>query len=341
MELATLALLVTVSGYGDVNDEGYPNDEERWLILWTNAARVAPAEFEDDYAMGNCSTDDFSEDELTPKEPLYIDLDLTEAARYHSQDMNDNGCFQHESCDGTDTWTRIDRFYDDASGTMGENIAYGGSDARFSVLSMWMCSTSGHRANIMEGAYNEMGGGVVNSYMTQDFAQGELKEGDPPMRMGADKNYEYLADWGDDEAPARISVVRDGLETPLELEHGEPELGLYGTVMPEEADVACHETYWLWETAGGEQGTFPEDGSFTDGDCEDEYGWIDSQIPLEGGGEDGGEFSFGCNGGAGGGGKDLADDEFAVSGCASAPLRAGGWVFAVAGLVALARRRGR
>lgn len=336
MDLASLVLLAAVAGYGDVNAEGYPNDEERWLILWTNAARVAPAEFEDDYAAGGCSTADFSDDELTAKDPLYIDLALTEAARYHSQDMNDHGCFQHESCDGTDTWTRIDRFYTDAAGMMGENIAYGSADARYAVLSMWMCSDSGHRANIMEGAYNEMGAGVVNTYMTQDFAQGELKEGDPPMRMGAEKNGEYLADWADDAAPERLSVIRDGRETAMELAHGAPERGIWQARLPSEGEGPCHETYYQWETADGQVGTFPETGSFTDGECDDDLGWIASQIPTGADGDD--AFSFGCNGGAGGGGKEVDDDEFAVTGCVTAPLRAGGWLLAVAAL-AIGRRR--
>lgn len=307
MDLASLTLLVAVAGYGDPVDT-FPNDEERWLLLWTNAARVAPAEFEDDYAGGGCSTDDFSDDELTPKDPLYLDLMLTEAARYHSQDMHDNGCFQHESCDGTDTWTRIDRYYTDNAGTLGENIAYGSADARYAVLSMWMCSTSGHRANIMEGGYNEMGPGVVETHMTQDFAQGELKEGDPPVRMGADKNGEYWADWADDAAPARLSVVRDGVETPLDLQHGEDTRGVWAAFDPPGDDgVDCHETYWIWETAAGESGTFPATGSWLDGEgCEGDY--VASQIPVGGAGDGDGKFSLvGCasTGGAAHGGLAL------------------------------------
>ena len=158
MDLSSLILLAAVVGYGDPVD-GYPSAEERSLVLWTNAARVDPTEFTTDYRSGGCSTSDFSSDEKTAKEPLYIDLALTEAARYHSNDMRKNGCFQHESCDGTDTWARIESYYKDSQ-YLGENIAYGSTDTRYMVLSLWMCSHSGHRANIMNGDYNEMGGGV-------------------------------------------------------------------------------------------------------------------------------------------------------------------------------------
>ena len=85
MDIPSNLLLTAVSaGYG-VPVEGYPSHDERELLLWTNAARVAPDEFTDEYSAGGCSTDDFSDDELTAKPPLYLDLGLTEASRYHPE----------------------------------------------------------------------------------------------------------------------------------------------------------------------------------------------------------------------------------------------------------------
>jgi hypothetical protein len=86
---------------------------ERQLLLWTNAARVAPEEFENEYQGAGCSFDDFEADEQIAKAPLYIDLDLTEVSRWHSEQMEANDCFQHESCDGTneDFGTRVARYY--------------------------------------------------------------------------------------------------------------------------------------------------------------------------------------------------------------------------------------
>lgn len=328
--IALLAPLALAAGYG-VPVDGFPSAEERWLVLWTNAARVAPTEFTDEYAAGGCSTDDFSDDEKTAKAPLYVDLALTEVARVHSEDMEQNGCFQHESCDGTDTWARIGEYYDDASGAMGENIAMGTSDGRYAVLSMWMCSHDGHRANIMSGDFNEMGGGISGQYQTQDFAGGELKEGSPPVRMATSKDGSWYADWGDTDAPAALSVVRDGVELPLELVNGAPEQGLYAVEAPAQGD--CSHAYVYWKTAGGLEGTFPEEGSFAEGGCTDIVdelaGWSETQPARNG--------IFG----------DVPEEELAdamlsdidLVGCTSAPGRPlGGLVLLLAGLAATRRR---
>lgn len=324
---------VLAAGYG-VPVDGYPNAEERWLLLWTNAARVAPLDFTDEYDAGGCSTDDFADDEKQAKAPLYIDLQLTEAARFHSSDMAENGCFQHESCDGTDTWARIDGFYSDAAGAMGENIAMGTSDAKYAVLSMWMCSHSGHRANIMSADFNEMGPGVDGVYMTQDFAGGELKEGSPPVRMATEKDGDWYADWGDADAPTRLSVVINGNETPLELQHGTAEQGIYAAFSPEAGSDPCHIAFVKWETAGGLSGTFPELGSFASGACDGadpETGWIDDQTDPGNGHTD---TDDGSSSGM------LSDIE--LVGCSTRPgSPSGALAMALGGAAVLVRRRAR
>lgn len=278
MDLAHVVLLTVVgAGYG-VPVDGFPSDEERSLVLWTNAARVAPKEFKTEYSAGGCSLGDFSDDEKTAKAPLYIDLALTEVARVHSKDMKDNGCFQHESCDGTDTWTRVGKYYKDANSGLGENIAMGTEDPKYAVMSMWMCSHSGHRANIMSGGFNEMGGGIAGQYLTQDFAMGELKEGDPPVRVATDYGDEVYADWGDDDAPARLQLNVDGDVTNLELFVGDPEQGIYRRELEAET---C--TPWIveWETESGDAGQFPEQGALLAGGCDEEY---DASAELGSGG---------------------------------------------------------
>lgn len=279
------------AGYG-VPVDGYPSLAERQLLLWTNAARVDPTAFASDYSAGGCSTDDFSADEKTAQAPLYIDLALTEVAREHSDDMAQNGCFQHESCDGTDTWTRIGQYYTETS-NLGENIAYGSSDARFTVLSMWMCSHDGHRGNIMSSGFDEMGPGASGSYWTQDFAGGGvLPDGTPPIRMATDYSLGVYADWGDSAAPATIEVVAEGEATPLDLEHGEGANGVYAaTVEMTEGD----RWFIRYETSAGESGTFPAEGSFEAGGD----GWTADQV---GGGTDDGDgkasaddLSVGCS----------------------------------------------
>ena len=291
MELGQVALLAVVAaGYG-VPEEGFPSDEERALVLWTNAARVAPKEFKSEYSAGGCSLADFSDDEKTAKAPLYIDLALTEVARVHSKDMATNGCFQHESCDGTDTWTRIGKYYKDANGGLGENIAMGTSDPKYAVMSMWMCSHSGHRANIMSGGYNEMGGGISGQYLTQDFALGELKEGEPPVRVAAEYGDAVYADWGDADPPARLQVNVDGERTNLVLFVGEADNGVYYQSLEPEG---CAPWIVEWETASGDAGQFPADGALLAGDCDEEF---DAGAQIGGGGDDDGQGGGGAGDG--------------------------------------------
>lgn len=320
MDLSTLALLATVSAPYGVPVDGFPSEEERVLLLWTNAVRVDPEAFEDEYQSGYepCSFDDFEASEQEPKDPMYIDLDLTEVARVHSTDMLENGCFQHESCDGTDTWARIAEYYDDTS-NLGENIAMGTDDPHYAVTGMWMCS-SGHRANIMTGDYNEMGPGIDGTYLTQDFAAGSLEDGDPPVRMAVPDDGLTWADWGDDAAPAVLEVVVGGIPTPMELTYGAEDRGIY-SVDPEVGEDT--EWYVYWETAAGEKGTFPAEGSFqADGE------WTEKQA-LRGG-------LFGDVP------EDQLDkamlDDLTLIGCSSAAGSVS-WIGVLAGLVALGRRR--
>lgn len=294
MDITNLLLLGVVAGYGDLREDGVPRPEDRAVVLWTNAARVAPLSFTGDYEAGGCSTDDFSEDEKQPQAPLYLDRALTDAAIFHSEDMRDNDCFQHESCDGTDTFERIAEYYHDSS-SVGENIASGYPDGRVATLQGWMCSHEGHRANIMAGGYNEIGAGVADTLYTQDFGTGNLDEGAPPVRMaiehdgtlafdgGTEISHGWYADWGDDSAPASFSVVMDAIETPMEVLVGTPENGLYVVDSPAAGAATCHQWYVYWKTAAGEEGHFPETGSFLAGDCPDaEIDWIPSQLKRNG-----------------------------------------------------------
>ena len=100
-----LALLLLVSaaqgGYGDASD-GLPSYSERLFHHWTNAARVAPEAFKDDYRAGGCRWGQFSADEQTPKPPLMWHHGLNEVARIHTEDMDEHDELRlHESHDGT------------------------------------------------------------------------------------------------------------------------------------------------------------------------------------------------------------------------------------------------
>lgn len=268
---------LSFAGYGDAVD-GMPNLKEREVLLWTNAARVEPSAFKDDYTAGDCSFDqDFSEDEKTPKAPVAWNADLNEAARFHSTDMNDNNHFAHASSDGTPAMQRIARFYDAPAS---ENIAWGSNiDPRKSVLEMWMCSTTGHRGNIMRGGWSELGTGVDGNYYTQNFGSADIEP--PGIAMGVHweegSNLVFRADAYDPGgvAPTVVEVVINGMPAAMSVEYGDPDRGIYKTTrnveqVPVTEMVGCTEYYFqaTWgegETARVER--FPETGSYGFGSC--------------------------------------------------------------------------
>lgn len=93
---------------------------------------------------------------------LCVDPELTRAARAHSKEMIEKGYFRHESFDGETVGARLERFGYDWY-TSGENIAWGtGSrskpDDRFKG---WM-NSPGHRSNILDGDFREVGVGTAS-----------------------------------------------------------------------------------------------------------------------------------------------------------------------------------
>jgi len=88
--------------------------------------------------------------------------------------IENNNCFAHNSCDGTDTFVRIKTFYTE-SGFLGENIASGQNSPQ-SVIAAWIVdagvSPPGHRTNMVSSTYKVMGNGFNNNQWTQDFGGG-------------------------------------------------------------------------------------------------------------------------------------------------------------------------
>ncbi len=103
--------------------------------------------------------------------PLRCDVLMTTVARAHSQDMCDRRYFSHTSLDGRSPFERM-RAAGVMFSTAGENIAQGQRTAD-AVHTSWM-NSSGHRANILNGAYGRIGIGLSECdgrmYWTQIFA---------------------------------------------------------------------------------------------------------------------------------------------------------------------------
>ncbi len=106
--------------------------------------------------------------------PLCVHPDLTEAARFHSQEMLDKGYFSHDSRNGESIKARLERFGYAFAGhpywKYGENVSWGSgylgaADRRFGD---WIDSAE-HRANILDKNFREVGiGARTGTFEAQD-----------------------------------------------------------------------------------------------------------------------------------------------------------------------------
>lgn len=98
--------------------------------------------------------------------PLTISAELCVKARVKSQDMRDNGYFDHNSPTYGSPFQLMQQL-GISYRTAGENIAMGYKTAE-AVVNAWM-NSEGHRANILSGNFTSMGIGLVDGYWTQWF----------------------------------------------------------------------------------------------------------------------------------------------------------------------------
>lgn len=101
-------------------------------------------------------------------QPLTLNATLTKAAQANSDDMAAQRNMSHTGSDGSSPGDRITRAGYTWS-SYGENVAYGYTTAD-QVMAGWM-SSPGHRANILNCSFKEIGVGLAQpgSYWTQDF----------------------------------------------------------------------------------------------------------------------------------------------------------------------------
>lgn len=97
--------------------------------------------------------------------PLHLNAELTQAAIEHSDEMAQDGYFEHSSADGTAFWRRIARFYpssDAAYWSVGENLLWSSPGvAPSAAMQLWMNSPE-HRANILAARWREVGVAAVH-----------------------------------------------------------------------------------------------------------------------------------------------------------------------------------
>lgn len=98
--------------------------------------------------------------------PLSLNSELSKMALAKAQDMYDNNYFDHQSPTYGSPFDMMKAFgisYNSA----GENIAKGQSSAE-EVMNQWM-NSPGHRANILNSSFTEIGIGYYNSEWVQEF----------------------------------------------------------------------------------------------------------------------------------------------------------------------------
>lgn len=102
---------------------------------------------------------------------LTLNTTLSKVAQAHSEDMALHQNMSHSGSDGSSPGDRLtDAGY--AWSAYGENVAYGYASPE-QVMAGWMASP-GHRANILNCAFKEIGVGLAqpDDYWTQDFGTG-------------------------------------------------------------------------------------------------------------------------------------------------------------------------
>ncbi len=126
-------------------------------------------------AQNRCQLNSFEQEviDLTNQErrrsglrSLSFNCQLTVAAQNHTLDMERNRMLSHTGSDGSSMVDRVRRTgY--RPGYLGENVAVGQRTPQ-EVVDSWMRS-SGHRRNILNPNYEEIGVGYDNRYWTQVF----------------------------------------------------------------------------------------------------------------------------------------------------------------------------
>jgi uncharacterized protein YkwD len=107
--------------------------------------------------------------------PLRLSASLTAAARDHSQQMEADGYFAHNSVDGTAFWKRIQSFYPSSHfgyWSVGENLLWSSPDVDAQkALTMWENSPE-HRKNMLDPNWREIGVSAVHAQRAPGVYQG-------------------------------------------------------------------------------------------------------------------------------------------------------------------------
>eukprot|EP00026_Physarum_polycephalum_P007860 Phypoly_transcript_07930.p1 GENE.Phypoly_transcript_07930~~Phypoly_transcript_07930.p1 ORF type:complete len:494 (+),score=64.19 Phypoly_transcript_07930:61-1542(+) len=266
--LLSHACVLPVLGYGEPDSSGHPTYMERANHVFLNAVRIAPSQYKQVYMAGYSPSPSGILGSTYPAvPPVYLEPALVSSSFFHSNDMATHNCFSHPSCDGTDTFQRIESYYS-CSGNMGENIAAGINDP-LGTNNQWLCDQSGsacaadgsggdgHRENMMNHVYQAAGvgyaynsGSTYKSYWTQDFGGAECKSVSNPVYSGShyisSGNTKFIAVYYTSPAvaPSSANVVIGGTSHSLSLDIGAKGAGTYAYTQPEGS--GCQSYYFTF-----------------------------------------------------------------------------------------------
>lgn len=268
---------------------GFPNWQERAMLAVSNACRTGPQQFHTAYLPGVAGI--LQPGTSVATFPLYWSLALDQSSRAHSVDMATHNCFQHNSCDGTLWYVRIQSYYTKPAG-LAENIAAGYTDPFQAVLA-WVndggaldgTAGAGHRTNILNSGYREMGAGYAygagstyGKYYTEDFGGGApdftspLAEGSHFFR--GDGNTTFMASYYSPTGVAvtAAAVVVDGVAHAMSRGFGVSSRGTYTAALATAA--ACRSYYFRFTDSLGTTWLYPETGQLRttgEGGCAEDY----------------------------------------------------------------------
>jgi hypothetical protein len=293
--------LTVCAGYGDkVN--GFPNWQERVILTLTDACRMAPLQYRNMYIGSSYSILLANDYPAVP--PVYWNLALNESARFHAIEMADTCGLTHNSCNGDAFNTRIQFFYANKSSTLGEDIASGYSDP-VATMSQWlldeqngvvpadlsMCGASrcdGHRWNIMNKSYKEMGAGYAygpqqyNYFWCQDLAGGKPESNCPIVSavhvFPSTGTTSFLANYYDTLGkPENGSLYINDQKTVISLMLGTDSAGTYGVSVTK--TNACRSYYFVFTDAKGVAWRYPATGDLVtsgEGNCVRDFTPVES-----------------------------------------------------------------
>ena len=290
--------------YGDA-EGGRPTPQEREVMSWVNALRMAPTAFDGALSVKGCSSRDFRPDERKPVPPLRLNHDLALASARHALDLSENDFVSHVGSDGSSPFDRMDRV-DYKDGFRGENVA-AGMFSGFDVVTAWACSP-GHRENLLSPDFSEFAVAQSSKFGTRHTHYSVANFGGPgqvrggqfqaeaaprsgivmgshsPEEPGTTDEVTFSADFHSTAGvpPEALAVVLNGASFPMNLVRGEPQEGSYavtiqlGSLQQEGtgsnwwvAQTPCMQYHFEVLPAAGTapEGAFPERGSYGFGGC--------------------------------------------------------------------------